>query len=163
MKVRHGSKRRRALMWSLTITSTLSLALWLVSLRWDVGLESVACFYFGVCRGAVAVDLDHDATDLGYLAEGVGTARFYMERRRMPLIWSVRYANRRPPGFTTGWWECALALWPVVLMTGIPGAWLWATRPRRGPGDCPACGYDRRGIDGGRPCPECGQFLALAG
>jgi hypothetical protein len=40
----------------------------------------------------------------------------------------------------------ALCAWPIAAM--------W--RGRRRPGDCESCGYDRRGIAVGAPCPECG-------
>jgi hypothetical protein len=31
--------------------------------------------------------------------------------------------------------------------------------PRRRPGACPRCGYDRSGLPPGLPCPECGKPL----
>jgi hypothetical protein len=48
---------------------------------------------------------------------------------------------------------------PVVAI-GVPTAVLWwmdvRARWRRRKGSCPACGYDRHGLAGDVPCPECG-------
>jgi hypothetical protein len=148
MKDWHTSIRRRALTWILLIGAMLTLTLWLVSLVWSFGAESGGS-YAAVARGALvlAPDLESD------LGDTVRYATFFKHRHRLSPIWLVQVINHSPGGFV----EIVLPLWPVALMTGVPGAWLWATRPRRRPGDCPACGYDRRGIDG--RCPECGQSL----
>lgn len=46
-------------------------------------------------------------------------------------------------------------LWPLVILLGVPTAWLWWRDARTDePGCCPRCGYDLAGIEGA--CPECG-------
>jgi hypothetical protein len=68
------------------------------------------------------------------------------------------------------WWLFDLIVphWFVALLSGAL-AWL-ASRPLRAErnarrrarrGECPACGYDRRGSPG-RPCPECGAVASPA-
>ncbi len=51
-------------------------------------------------------------------------------------------------------------LWiPLLIAAGATAAaWRADTRERRRQrvGACPACGYDRRGLEVGRVCPECG-------
>lgn len=48
-------------------------------------------------------------------------------------------------------------LWPVaVLGGGVAGMLWWRTRRVVMPGHCAGCGYDLRGLGGGR-CPECGR------
>jgi hypothetical protein len=58
-----------------------------------------------------------------------------------------------------------LPLWPLFAAAFIPTC-VWWTRDirswRRRPGQCPACGYDRRGLGEGSPCPECGSAPAGA-
>jgi hypothetical protein len=49
-----------------------------------------------------------------------------------------------------------------VLLAPVVGAGLWLAQGWRGAGRpwwaCRRCGYDHRGLDSGRPCPECGDF-----
>lgn len=45
--------------------------------------------------------------------------------------------------------------WWLALGVG-PWAWRRARARRRRAGRCPACGYDRAGLAGPAPCPECG-------
>ena len=53
-----------------------------------------------------------------------------------------------------------LPLWiPLLIVAGATAAAWWAdarARRRERANACPACGYDRRGLDVGRVCPECG-------
>ena len=46
-----------------------------------------------------------------------------------------------------------------VLLIAAPAARLWRTDRRAMPWQCPKCGYDLRGLDGG-VCPECGESIA---
>jgi hypothetical protein len=59
-----------------------------------------------------------------------------------------------PPTITM--WHAPL--WPFVLLTGVPGAWLLVkTRKRGGANACAGCGYDRTGLPTANAvCPECG-------
>lgn len=43
---------------------------------------------------------------------------------------------------------------PFIVLVAVPTV-RQALRRRRG--RCPLCGYDRRGLEGGAPCPECGS------
>jgi len=44
----------------------------------------------------------------------------------------------------------------MPLLGLIAGALIWMGRRRAAPGHCRGCGYDLRGLGGGR-CPECGR------
>ncbi|HLP84211.1 MAG TPA: hypothetical protein VK157_07670 [Phycisphaerales bacterium] len=54
----------------------------------------------------------------------------------------------------------SMPLWvPLLIAAGATAAaWRADVRERRRQrvGSCPACGYDRRGLDAGKVCPECG-------
>jgi hypothetical protein len=54
------------------------------------------------------------------------------------------------------WWLAAALLGATAL--AWKGPVLLFLRRRRGA--CPACGYDRRGLSGESPCPECGTTPA---
>jgi hypothetical protein len=59
-------------------------------------------------------------------------------------------------------WVGVSLLYPVAL-TLIPAALLWyADRRPFGPGLCPKCSYDRRGLAPDAKCPECGTVPAPA-
>lgn len=49
---------------------------------------------------------------------------------------------------------------PLLIMLVIIPTARRALRRRRG--RCAACGYDRRGLEAGQPCPECGSTHAVA-
>lgn len=49
----------------------------------------------------------------------------------------------------------------VAAACGAVGVWLWAGNKVVPEGHCLGCGYDLRGVPSGKPCPECGQTIAL--
>lgn len=55
--------------------------------------------------------------------------------------------------------KTAMRLPLAVSIAAALGAWLLVVRSRRlhGPGKCPSCGYDLRGLQPGSHCPECGS------
>jgi len=83
--------------------------------------------------------------------------------RTVPLgAWSrgIAYGERghrlpvRPAPFAWLVNGLALGLSLLALLT-VAAALRGAVRRERG--RCPSCGYDRRGVDAARPCPECGD------
>jgi len=89
--------------------------------------------------------------------------------------WVVSWPSHYPKGAILGVFRTGPGRATIV---GVHGAWVWsagllgagallagptrrAVRRRRSgrrPWSCPACGYDRRGIASGAPCPECGEL-----
>ncbi len=87
---------------------------------------------------------------LGIAAGG----RFTFVLAEGPMQWWFRVSLRRANPLVP------LPLWIPLLIVGgaTAAAWRADARARRlaRVGACPACGYDRRGLEVGRVCPECG-------
>lgn len=87
--------------------------------------------------------------------------------RRSRVRWSI------PPGDTpVRWWfsrshEAAfwwfgIPAWTPCVLLGAGTWWLWrrdAAVTRLHASACPVCHYDRKGLQPGRVCPECGSKL----
>jgi hypothetical protein len=74
--------------------------------------------------------------------------------------WLFEAGGVTTPGITMNHYSAPL--WPAFLATAAPAFLLWRARHRAariGPGDCPSCGYDRRGL-ARAACPECGKSPA---
>jgi hypothetical protein len=52
-------------------------------------------------------------------------------------------------------WFINLPLWVPFALTTTAAVLLWRSRYPRG--HCHRCGYDRKGLPGATPCPECGR------
>jgi len=104
-------------------------------------------------------------------AIGVERGRFVLAEPLWPLGLGGggRYKFLRFPKKMHWWFEweqdiggryLAVPLWAPLLIVGGATATAWRAdareRRRQRVGSCPACGYDRRGLEVGRVCPECG-------
>lgn len=61
------------------------------------------------------------------------------------------------------WSWLAMAAFLSVMLVGVAFMLGWAhhrSPAARPPWACPECGYDRRGLAAGSPCPECGNVRA---
>ena len=82
------------------------------------------------------------------------------------VVWALWWPDSGPGVFAQVLLLCVgvpvfLVVLPIVLLVAGPPAirdWIvYVTRNRRTRrGQCPTCGYDRRGIAIAAPCPECG-------
>lgn len=92
------------------------------------------------------------------LARVVGDWHFSLKSRDPRYRWDLRWGalwDNEPSSF-----EGHLPLWMPLAPFASAAAVLWwvhIRRQRAGPGMCPACRYDRRGLVGGAACPECGS------
>jgi hypothetical protein len=77
-------------------------------------------------------------------------------RARTPL------EKKRFGGGPTRYWGGHLPLWIPFVFVAFPSGLLWLLHrivmKRPGAGQCPKCGYDRRGLAVDAGCPECGTI-----
>jgi hypothetical protein len=93
-----------------------------------------------------------------------------------PLEWSGGHAWSHQPTNSDMRWSfvwgtldhvryASVPLWiPLLIVVGATAAAWWADargRRRQRVGSCPACGYDRRGLEVGKVCPECGAAAGV--
>ncbi len=145
------SRTRRILKWTGLLFCLLIVAVWGITLFWVVSYwwngggigvgECGAFFFWSPGRPAehwrVSSTLDHF-------------------RHILPSIRHAPSRVNKPPLMTTRY---CVPLWIILLVIGIPTAWLWyRDRRRYPPGHCQRCGYDLTGNVSGR-CPECGEGI----
>lgn len=166
------SKRRPRLKWTLFSLTMFLIVLWGTSLviyaghlsgRWrvrmDYGVIFASC-YFG--PEYQIKDIVFRGYRLGPTTHG-GPAAHWGFQSQFPYratlkTWYPRYSTpsqRNIPGVWS--LEMQMPFWLLVLLTGIPTAYLfWKDRRKKGPGFCGQCGYDLKGNVSGK-CPECGK------
>ncbi|MFM9996191.1 MAG: hypothetical protein ACKVU4_10360 [Phycisphaerales bacterium] len=141
---------RRAAKWAGLSVSLLIAAAWVTSARYEI-----------LCR--------FDTRPRKYtlhLECGVFNAWGGIEKAYAPARTSFRRKSRwdfippRPlPRFAidSRGFGLTLPLWLPLVLTAVPGVWLWRLDRRASPGCCAACGYDLAGLTPGAACPECGS------
>jgi len=128
-----------------TVLTALIIALWIGSGWWTLG---------GPLSSTSGVELYAGRLEFVYtdgvplLFEG-GWRLIY--RHRAGIAWSFDRLNA--PGILVT--AVCVPLWSLVLLTGMPTAWLWLKGRCVVVGACAECGFDLCGADHD-VCPECG-------
>ena len=150
-----ASRRRRArwwLKWAGLVAVALIVAMWGVSLtswallhtgRWDLHLGA---------GGIIIRDRYFNTRSVHW---GVST-NFMATWRERSGLYLPGVARTAPFGA----WDIYLPCWWLVLMVGIPTAYLWWLDRRPPSGHCQKCGYDLTWNVSG-VCPECGENVTL--
>ncbi len=163
-------RKRLFVGWGLIGLGFVVAGLMAASRYYTARTDQNAPLYIVVHAGCVELCWGHPTLSLGLKPASVA-------RRTTPwLLWvtqeqgqpfqpmlSVGLARverfRPPAGQTT--WVVGFVLWPIglaLLATGVPFAVSGRRIRRRARlGLCAACGYDRRGLESGAACPECGK------
>ena len=132
------------------------LTLWLLAvIGWELSLaQQLEYIHFGRGREGIIVDGGCIAFLWGYGDQDVDPGlRFYDFTSSVRLRYGFTWPRVEKAG--TGW-EMVVPFWVVLLILGIPTAFLWY-RDRRPPkGHCQGCGYNLTGNVSG-VCPECGE------
>ena len=143
-------RRRRFWAKTLMLAAGLLAVVWVGSMRAGVFSQVGTKFTVSVSSGTIV---------LAYTE-----AKFLKARAQFQVwtTWRVQWWGSlvRETGKQAIWLR--IPLWPFVLLTGIPGAWMLLRKPKPpNPNACPACGYDKTGLPrsptGPAPCPECGK------
>lgn len=129
----------------------VSVALWIVSLRWELGLWIESRRALSVSEGQVSYSEHFDHYKIR--ARSDETRSWWINRSPGPSRWWFEHR-------AGGYWEIWSApLWPLSLCTSFVFAsaqlWWWRRRRRI---VCDRCGYDLAGLPGGSDCPECGEL-----
>ena len=149
--MRRRRQTRGALKWAGTIVCGLSVALTLLSVRWNVVWA----------RETWAVEVKG-----GICALWCGRARpawtspgLQVATRDTCLSCFLSSVFSGPVvGIKRGWSAAYVPLWLPFLVAGVPSLILWWRDLRVPPGHCPNCGYDLTGNVSG-VCPECGTSV----
>lgn len=103
-----------------------------------------------------------ESVQFGSATEVLAGAGSELFRQAVPRAYRSR-VDQRQPSMPRVLWRGLFAdtlFWSVCLSV-MPLGWAaWrsvARRRRRSRGLCVACGFDLRGLEQGRPCPECGN------
>lgn len=167
-------RRLAPLVCALAAAATTALFAWTASpthqLFWAHGVRAMANVFQGVLLCAVTDDRwvrynaevekkSHGKESAGiFLPFCIPDAPF-----GLPLAyWKEPVGPNTSDATTVAGHVTMIALplgWPalaLVTISGIGFVRLWRHRHHL-PGHCPRCGYDRTGIEGAAPCPECGK------
>jgi predicted RNA-binding Zn-ribbon protein involved in translation (DUF1610 family) len=134
--------------WGGLAVSVLLAVAWVGSCWYVVGWEARGRYYIGVNCGQFVVE-----GSMWPLAADELT--WFTDARSVPKIqwWLYWDTAVGQPFFSVPLWI------PLLIVGGATAtAWRADARARRlaRANACPACGYDRRGLEVGRVCPECG-------
>jgi len=147
--------RPRFWAWTLTLTAALLVVVWVVHMRMVTYLRFSATDSMYLSAGAIL----HSRRDTPMSPAGMALpAQKFYDSGRWRVEWWFKSWTSNTYGITSTTWR--IALWPFVLLTGVPGMWMLVkTRKHANPNACPACGYDRTGLpqSSPAPCPECGK------
>jgi hypothetical protein len=152
--VKRRPRTARLLRWTGAAVCGLLIVAMVACLRWSVNVSYRSAHWDEGRFQSVAVE----SGALQYL-------RFFPVDIAPPAGLDMEVSPASGPWRWRPWWFTpgtfvVLPLWLPLVIVGVPTSFLWyRARPsaaRRHAGLCPKCGYDRRGIDAARPCPECG-------
>lgn len=147
---RKQHRLRRWGKWAGVAVCSVIIAAWCLSISWYVVLRVGRCeFRFGA-GGIAARDLYFGIDGVVWHASSTWTATF---PQRLGLGWPGVWRSE-----PFGAWDAIVPFWWLLLMLGIPTAYLWWLDRRPPPGHCRACGYNLTGNVSG-VCPECGENL----
>ena len=139
---------RKVVKWGGLAASALLAVAWVGSCWYAVAWATPGGGLIGVSAGRI-----YFFEPLSPLGIGAG-GQFISKPSDTTMQWRIGW------GYGTGRREEGMPLWiPLLIVTGATAAaWRADARERRRQrvGSCPACGYDRRGLDVGKVCPECG-------
>lgn len=148
-------------MWAAAAVWVAAAALLALGL-WRPGTLATGGLAVGVKGGQVEVAWSSGRVSRQRIAWGVQTERGSASVLAPSGLWWRPRAEVVDLGMTRGDGSPELLavamcpLWPMaVLGGGVAGVLWWRTRRVVLPGHCAGCGYDLRGLGGGR-CPECG-------
>lgn len=144
---------RRIAKWTCVLGAIATAAAWIASAWWAIFLGRAYTGFFGVTAGQFVINWKPLADGETITENGLLVYRIHS-----PMFWWFRWDAYTGFGGDTAWFLC-IPLWLVLLAFAAPAVWLWR-RDRlhclqAKSGLCPACGYDRRGLASGAPCPEC--------
>lgn len=152
MKSRRG-RFRQTCKWLATAIASLILVAWPLSRWWLVSLALPNQRSVSIMSGCLFAGTDPAPVD----GEPSVPSGLYFQENLMGelgMFWNFRHVKSRLKEFIV------VPLWAPLLVVLLPAAIMWRgdliVRRRRRAGLCASCGYDRRGLVGTTPCPECG-------
>jgi hypothetical protein len=137
--------------WASAAVCMVLVGVWVASAWWWIRWERSDGGWIGVLGGSLLVTSDGPER-VGLVAPGLHALRWHGSFHWLPM----HILSRTP--------FVLVPLWPIALIFVVPTliAWRLDTLARRRAriGNCTTCNYDRRGLPGASPCPECGAVPA---
>lgn len=164
--MKRRSRTRRVLKWVGLVGCLLTICAGILSMFWEpeVGLLTEGGAHFVIVRlrfGSMNFFLVND--EAGMLTGALNTVYGGGRWRRISAIdpprrefsWLPWLREARTPRGESLFSEIDIPLWTILVVIGVPTAFLWYRDRRRPKGHCRSCGYDLTGNVSG-VCPECG-------
>ncbi|HLP84212.1 MAG TPA: hypothetical protein VK157_07675 [Phycisphaerales bacterium] len=144
---------RKGVKWGGLVVSVLLAVAWVGSCWYEAWWVTPGDGLIGVTGGSLALREPLWPLGLG------GDGGFEFEPEFSSMHWWFQW------GHWLGKQYVSMPLWiPLLIVSGVTSAaWRADARARRlaRVNACPACGYDRLGLDVGKVCPECGAAGAI--
>ncbi len=136
----------------MTTLTALLVAIWIGSAWWAVGIDHTPQFGAGVIGGQLSIGWFENMPFPPRNTEWKGPVS-----HDAPFRWWFHWQRSSYPApVGSKHTQLSIPLWAIVLLVGLPTAYLWRRDRRRAPGLCPNCNYDLRANTTGI-CPECGH------
>jgi hypothetical protein len=144
---------RKTVKWGGAVVCVAMVIVWIGSAWWWVTWWNKSGTILSIVGGRV------EASEIKYSNPGVQNPGLHVQRIPRIFFWWFQWKD------SSAEWVALLPIWPLILLLAAMSVAAWhldrLARRRARVGHCPTCNYDRLGLPGASPCPECGAVAAV--